>query len=123
MLEVEALIVATKKKVSHVITRHTRGLSQEQVQHALKDMEKLKTHPREEAVNRFLIKRAERAYQELSHEGRDTLSLLLDGFEAALNLQDATAIERHRTALEQFLDRHDAGPEDNPLEEDDWYRP
>jgi len=55
VLEVEALIVATKKKVSHVITRHTRGLSQEQVQHALKDMEKLKTHPREEALKRFAI--------------------------------------------------------------------
>ncbi|HEY7424970.1 MAG TPA: molecular chaperone HscC [Gemmataceae bacterium] len=123
VLEVEATIVATKKKVSHVITRHTRGLSAEQIQRALKDMEKLKTHPREEAVNRFLIKRAERAYQELSREGREALGMLLDGFEAALNLQDTEAIERNRVALEQFLDRHDAGLGDDPREEDDWYRP
>jgi molecular chaperone HscC len=123
VLEVEASIVATKKKVSHVITRHTRGLSAEQIQRALKDMEKLKTHPREEAVNRFLIKRAERAYQELSQEGREALGQLLDGFEAALNLQEAEAIERHRTALEQFLDRHDTGFGDDTREEDDWYRP
>jgi molecular chaperone HscC len=123
VLEVEASIVATRKKVSHVITRHTRGLSPQQVQRALKDMEKLKTHPREEAVNRFLIKRAERAYQELSREGRELLGQLVDGFEAALNLQDAEAIERHRVALQQFLDRHDTGLEDDSGGEDDWYRP
>jgi molecular chaperone HscC len=122
VLEVEACIVATRKKVSHVITRHSRGLSAEQVQRALKEMEKLKTHPREEAVNRFLIKRAERAYAELSHEQREMLSLLLDGFEAALELQDAAAIERHRAVLEEFLDRHDTLGGD-PREEDDWYRP
>lgn len=123
VLEVEVTIVATKKKVSHIITRHTRGLSAEQIQRALKDMEKLKTHPREEAVNRFLIKRAERAYQELSREGRLMLGQLLDGFESALNLQEAEAIESHRSALEQFLDHHDAGLGDDPREEDDWYRP
>jgi molecular chaperone HscC len=123
VLEVEATIVATKKKVGHVITRHTRGLSAEQIQHALKEMEKLKTHPREEAVNRFLIKRAERAYRELSRENREMLSQLLDGFEAALSLQDTEAIERHRAVLEEFLDRHDAGLGDDPREEDDWYRP
>lgn len=123
VLEVEAVIVATKKKVSHVITKHTRGLSAEQIQRALKEMEKLKTHPREDAVNRFLIKRAERAYQELSREGRELLGQLLDGFEGALNLQDAEAIERNRAALEEFLNRHDTGLGNDPREEDDWYRP
>ncbi len=123
VLEVEATIVATRKKVSHVITRHARGLSADQVQRALQEMAKLKTHPREEAVNRFLLRRAERAYQELSREGREMLGQLLDGFEAALNLQDAEAIERHRSVLEQFLDRHDTGGADGPEGEDDWYRP
>lgn len=123
VLEVEGCVVATKKKVSHVITRHTRGLSGEQIQQALKEMEKLKTHPREEAVNRFLIKRAERVYQELSQDDREMLGMLLDGFEGALNLQDADGINRHRTALEGFLDRYDARLGDEPEEEDDWYRP
>jgi molecular chaperone HscC len=123
VLEVEATIVATKKKVNHVITRHTRGLSQQQIQRALQEMAKLKTHPREEAVNRFLLRRAERLYQELSREGRATLGMLLDGFEAALGLQDAEAIERHRAALTDFLNRYDSGSADEPEGEDDWYRP
>ena len=57
--------------------------------------------------------------------GRDFLGRLLDGFEAALSLQDAEAIARHRQALEEFLNRHDAGAggPDAPEDEDDWYRP
>ena len=96
VLEVEATIVETKKLVSHVVTRHARGLSAKQIAEAVRQMEKLKTHPREEAVNRLLLRRAERLYQELSLEGRVILGQLLDGFEAALAMQDAEAIERNR---------------------------
>jgi molecular chaperone HscC len=125
VLEVEATVVETGRQFTHVITRYARGLSAEQVQRAIKDMEKLKTHPREEAANRFLLRRAERVYRELSLEGREFLSRLLDGFEEALGLQDPAAIERHRTALQEFLDRHDAGADGPPSAEDDddWYRP
>jgi molecular chaperone HscC len=125
VLEVEATVVDTQQQFTHVITRYARGLSAEQVQQAIKDMEKLKTHPREEAANRFLLRRAERVYRELSLEGRDFLSRLLDGFEAALSLQDPAAIERHRRALQEFLDRHDTGPDgpsDGGESDDDWYR-
>jgi molecular chaperone HscC len=121
VLEVEATVVATKKKINHVITRHSRGLSAEQVRKALLDMEKLKTHPREEAVNRLLIRRAERAYGELSVAAREMLSQLLDGLEGALNLQEPEAIKRHRAALEEFLDRYDSGQESEG--DDDWFRP
>ncbi len=122
VLEVEATIVETRVRVSHVIARHAKGLTPEQIQQAVRAMEKLKTHPRDEAANRLLLRRAERAYQELSLEARDLLSQLLDGFEAAMGMQDAEAVERHRQALEQFLDRHDAGG--GPAsegEDDDWY--
>jgi molecular chaperone HscC len=117
--------VETKKQVSHVVTRHARGLSAQQIAEAVKQMEKLKTHPREEAVNRLLLRRAERLYQELSLEGRTILGQLLDGFEAALAMQNAEAIERHRAALQEFLERTDAGWSDNTPEsdDDDWYKP
>lgn len=125
VLEVEATIVETKKVVSHVIARHARGLSPRQIADAVKQMEKLKTHPREEAVNRLLLRRAERLYQELSLEGRVILGQLLDGFESALAMQNEAAISRNRTALEEFLQRADAGWNDeNPENDgDDWYRP
>jgi molecular chaperone HscC len=125
VLEVEATIVDTRKTVSHVVTRHARGLSAKQIAEAIKEMEKLKTHPREEAVNRLLLRRAERLYQELSLEARVILGQLLDGFEAALAMQNEEAIERNRAALQEFLERADAGWSDNSRENDDdeWYKP
>jgi molecular chaperone HscC len=109
VLEVEATVVTTKRKVSTVITRHARGgMTAEQIREAVRDMAKLKTHPREEAVNRYLLRRAERLYQELGTDDRQRLAHLLDGFEASLGMQDADAIQSNREALEEFLSRYDA---------------
>jgi molecular chaperone HscC len=111
VLEVEAVIVATGKKVSHVIARHARHLTPEQIRRAVHDMEKLKVHPREEEENRFLLLRAERIYQELDKFGRDQLSDLLDAFEAALNSQELEQIDACRSALQIFLSQHDGETE------------
>jgi molecular chaperone HscC len=124
VLEVEATVLETRRQFTHVITRYSRGLSAERVRRAVEEMARLKTHPREEAANRLLLRRAERAYQELPLEARELLGQLLDGFEAALGMQDPAAVERHREALQEFLDRHDTG--DGPRQDgndDDWYRP
>jgi molecular chaperone HscC len=124
VLEVEATVVSTKQKVTHVITRHAKGLNREQVQKAVQDMAKLKTHPREEATHRFLLKRAERVFQELPGEKRAILGELLDGFEQALEVDGPELIAKHRAALEAFLDRYETGS-DEPEEgdRDDWYNP
>jgi molecular chaperone HscC len=108
ILEVEATVVATNKKVAHVITRHAHGMTAEQVKAAVRDLAKLKRHPREETDNRFLLRRAERVFQELAHEDRQFLMQLLDGFETALGMQDPSAIEVNREALREFLDRFDS---------------
>src|SRR5208283_1505858 len=121
VLEVEATVVETGAKFTHVVTRHARGLTPEQVQRAVQNMAKIKAHPREETVNRFLLRRAERVYQELSWEGQTIPSQLLDGFEAALGIREAEAIGRHRQALQEFLERHEGGQD--PPNLDDWYTP
>src|SRR5262249_9718987 len=107
VLEVQATIVATNKKVTHLITRYAHGLTPEQVRLAVEAMEKLKTNPRKDGVNRFLLRRAERVFAELPRDERDMLGQILDGFETALSLQDPAVIERHRAALEEFLNLHD----------------
>jgi molecular chaperone HscC len=119
VLEVEATVVATGKKVSHIVTRHARGLSPQQIADAVRAMGDLKRHPREESPNRLLLRRAERVFQELSLAGREVLGQLLDGFEGALELQDRAAIERHRQAMEKFLDRFETEAGGGTLEADD----
>jgi molecular chaperone HscC len=121
VLEVEATVVETKRKVSVVITKHARGVSPAEIERAVAAMAAIKTHPREETANRFLIKRAERIYQELSVFHRDHLAELLDGFESVLDLQDRAAIDRYRNEMEIFLSqfelRESAGDDDDAASE------
>jgi molecular chaperone HscC len=123
VLEVEVTVVETGKKVGIVITKHAAGMSEDQVARAVADMQALKTHPREETANRFLARRAERIYRELPLAERKWLEELLDGFEAALEMQDPEAIQRNGAALEEFLNRHEENVSDdsfgNPGEDDD----
>jgi molecular chaperone HscC len=112
VLEIEATVVATKRIVTHVIARHAKGLSEEQVRRAVREMAKLKTHPREEAANRYLLTRAERVFKELPAELRRVLGDLMDGFEVGLESRDPEAIARYREVLEQFLSMHDPAGDD-----------
>ncbi|HEY1375786.1 MAG TPA: Hsp70 family protein [Gemmataceae bacterium] len=120
VLEVEATIVETKRKVTHVVTRYAKGMTPEQVKAAVEAMAQLKAHPREEQTNRYLLRKAERLYKELPQDERARLGQLLDGFEAALELRDADVIARHREALEQFLSYHDEdAAETDDMDDDD----
>lgn len=107
VLEVEATIVATGKKASFVVTRHARDLSEKQLKQAVADMQAVKVHPREETQNRYLLRRADRLYRELTNEYRTLLEALISGFEEALELQDPAAIENNRTALAAFVEQFD----------------
>lgn len=107
VLEVEAGAGDSGAKASCVITRHAQNLTDAQLKQALEKLQELKADPREDQVNRHLIKRAERIYQELSGDPRRLLETLLGGFEEALAMQDPSAIETNRSALEKFLAHFD----------------
>ncbi len=107
VLEVEAEVVETKKKQSIVISEHAHQLSEAAIAKALEEMQALKTHPREETTNRFLLKRAERVYRELPLSEREELADLMVGFEEALESQEANVIERFHDALNTYLDQFD----------------
>ncbi len=109
ILEAEAVVVETGKAFSHVITRYARGLTAKQVSQAVAALQALKVHPREEAQNRFLIHRAERLLAELPFDIRRTFEQVLDGFEEALELRDAKAIERFRERLQKYFAQFDSG--------------
>jgi molecular chaperone HscC len=107
ILEVEAGAAESNARASCVITRHAQNLTDVQLKEAVAKLQELKADPREDQGNRHLIKRAERIYQELSGDPRRLLETLLGGFEEALAMQDPSAIEMNRSALEKFLDHFD----------------
>jgi molecular chaperone HscC len=119
VLEIEATVLETLKKTTHVVTRYARGLSASEIASAVRSMAKLKAHPREETANRLLLRRAERTIKELQGEQRNLLNQLLDGFEEALALRDPEAIERHRVVLVSFLDQFESGGPQNAEDDED----
>ena len=107
VLEVEATIVQTKSKVNMVLAKHASHLDAHEIERAVAAMQKLKIHPRETTANRFLLKRAERVFQELPSMLRDQLGHLLDYFEHAMDSQEPADIEIARKQLELFLSAND----------------
>ena len=112
VLEVEATIVKSGKKYTHVVTRHARGMSQEQIAQAVAAMKTIKVHPREDSVNRFLLQRAERLYQELPGPDRDRMDQVLHRFETALEMGDPRQIAEQRAEVQSFLSLFDAGDDE-----------
>lgn len=120
ILECEATIVETKRKVTHVVTRYAKGLSKKEIARAVDLLQALKTHPREEEANRYLLTWADRMYRELPIRERQVLDLLVTGFEGALEQQDdKEAIERHREALREFLGAMDADSQSGEHDDSD----
>ncbi|MCY2974522.1 MAG: Hsp70 family protein [Planctomycetota bacterium] len=104
ILEIEATIVTTGKKVSHVITQYSKSLSPAQIRSAITQMQSLKIHPRDEAANDAVMKRAERLFKELPPHARNQLGQLIEGFEGAMELQEKHAIAEFRELLDRTLD-------------------
>ncbi len=111
VLEVEATIVETKKKFSYVMTRYAKAMSETEIARAVRDMQALKLHPRDETTNRFVLRWAERVYRELPLDERRLLEQLILGFEEALELQDEVATASNRDVLERFLQQFGDGYE------------
>ena len=97
-----------------MVTRLAEGLSEDQIAVALEQMQELKKDPRDDQVNRFMLRRAERLYSQLDLRARDYLGQVLDLFEMALESRDPAQIEEARKRLGSFLD------EVEPPDSNDW---
>ena len=121
VLEVEAIVVKTKERSTLVLTKSSKEMTEKELEAALLAMQELKSHPREAAENRFTLKRAERAYQEVPQELRSDLERRLDYFEQALEAQNPQEIEAARLHLTQFLSAYDLDGEDTDSAGNDLY--
>lgn len=113
VLEVEAEVVETGAKVSVVIAGQAAQLDEASLADAVRKMQALKFHPREDEANLHALRRADRIYRETSPDTRDALGLRIDLFEQALESQDPARINQARGFLDELLDQLDdtgAGP-------------
>ncbi len=120
ILEVDATIVKTGKTFTHVIAQHAKDLSPREIKKAIEKMKEFKTHPRDEAVNQWVLKRAERIFGELPPNLRDELGRLIDAFEGAMNLQIRSAIDESREMLESALDHFENSNDSENTNNSPW---
>jgi len=107
LLEVEATILKTGKRVSKVFSRSSESLSETELAAAKKRLARLKEDPREKPLIRDVLARAEGLLSEVAPHARERLENLLDALEAALlerNLAEADTLARHLRGICDELD-------------------
>jgi len=104
LLEVEAVVEQTGEKHSVIIEGNPGVLSKEEVSQRLQQLGELKIHPRDHDVNRALIARGERLYQESRGDLRSMISERMATFQYLLSQQKPTEITEARLVLNRFFD-------------------
>ena len=103
ILEVEVTVLETGKKYREVFEQRPGTMTPEQIAAAVRALHPLKIHPREAPMNRARLERANRLFADLIGHDRETLSMLLDRFEAALSSQDNSRIKDTANAVDVFM--------------------
>ncbi len=76
-------IVGGEQSLHKVILNKNMGLSEEEVNNRLKELEKMTLHPLEKEETRLLMEKAERLYQESSPKNREYIAYMLRSFKEA----------------------------------------
>lgn len=103
LLEVEVLVPKTGKVWKTTLTNHCSGLSQKEIERALRDMQLIKFFPRHESANRDLLHYAENVVAELSGATREFLEEAIDHFENEMIRAEREQFEVVREHLLQCL--------------------
>lgn len=108
LLEVEVTVVATGEKERLVIEGNPGVLSKDEIDRRFAELSKLKLHPRNDLINKQLLARAERAYEESLGAARDAISTRLVHFQSVISRQERREIARAREEFESFLNELEA---------------
>lgn len=105
ILEVEAYVPDSGRKFRTVLKQHAKGLSNEDLEEALRNMQQLKFYPRDDVRNQRLVLFCERLVGEIGPYERDELEQAIDVFESAMTAGDRELFEHARVGLLMTLSR------------------
>jgi molecular chaperone HscC len=103
LLQVEATVEATGRKLELVVEQNPGLLSPEDIRHRLDALAKLRIHPRNQQENVAILARAERLFAEYVHLREPILAMIVE-FRGLLERQDAVVIDDARKRLARDLD-------------------
>jgi molecular chaperone HscC len=104
LLEVDVHIPMTGDRQQVVIEENPGVLSQEEIAGRLQKLGALKIHPRDDAVNRAVLARAERLYEQSLGQVREFVNAHTNAFLAVLETQDRGLVDAAREKLVVALD-------------------
>ncbi len=108
LLEVDVTVVSTGKKASLLIEENPGALGEEEIASRRAALANLKTHPRDDALNRALLARADRFFCQSLGELRELIGARLGYFRGVLESQDSRIIAPVYKDLSDFLDEIEA---------------
>lgn len=103
ILVVDVTVLSTGVAKQMVIRNQEIRMSEQEIAKKLKELDKLKIHPREEEENKALLARAERLYCETTGGMREEIEFRTRYFNELLAKQDTYCLQRGRRQFEQFL--------------------
>ncbi|MFD0857558.1 Hsp70 family protein [Roseovarius aquimarinus] len=104
VLEVLATVLSTGAAKTLIIENSPGAMTPEAIAKRFKELEKIKIHPRDEAVNEALISRVTAAYENALGQRRTQIGMLLSTFHAALSTHDKRHIAQTRARIEETLE-------------------
>ncbi|WP_281968303.1 Hsp70 family protein [Roseovarius nanhaiticus] len=103
VLEVLATTLSTGVAKTLIIENSPGAMSPEAIAKRFKELEKIKIHPRDEAVNEAMISRLTAAYENALGQRRNQIGMLLSSFHAALATHDKRHIAQTRDRMSDAL--------------------
>jgi molecular chaperone HscC len=107
LIEVDVHVPASGETRQLVILDEESGPSGEELARLRESLAALKTHPREQEVNRSALARGLRCYEASLGDAREFVGQAISRFEAVINRQDPRAIEHARLEFLKSLDAVD----------------
>ena len=107
ILEVISTVMSTKDSKTLIIENAPGEMSSQDIARRFKELEKIKVHPRDLAVNEALISRISAAYENALGPRRNQLGMMLSEFEAVLRTYDKRATDELYRKIESHLDQMD----------------
>lgn len=105
LLVVDVTVVSTGEVFNKVIENAPGVLSDSDKQKALKNLDKLKFHPRETQLNAQLVAKGDRLYNASLGLLRDDIAYAINNFEHVLESQNPAAIKKAQKDFAEFLEK------------------
>lgn len=113
ILEVQVRVNSTGVTKKVIIQKDDSQLTPEEAERRMEELAELKIHPRDQEINKLLLLRGERLYEEATGDLRREIDLLLGDFEAVLRKQEKGAIDQARNELKLALDEIEEAMQDD----------